>query len=239
MSIIQGIERSAIFGIARAVAWVGIAAALIASVGGLVYGIVVWHENVALRVTPQDIVARLDAAAASSAAAASDAAAGAATQPSALQGYRIPFPLQKYVSGDNAQVIRGHLDDGAAADHQAYLDELGAVVTAAEARHLNAVDAINLYMKTKGGRYAEQAALKVRKWETLTWVGEAVAAGLLLLALFSVVLVLLAIERHLRHARVMSAGGAAQMPAKTQTQTQTQTQTHAQMLAQTPTEPTL
>lgn len=212
MGLIQGIERSAIFGIARAVAWVGIAAALVACVGGLVYGIVAWRENVALRVTPQDIVSRLDAAAASVTApgAASDATAGAVTQPSALQDYRIPFPLQKYISGDNAQVIRSHLDEGAAADHQAYLDELGAVVTAAEARRMSAVDAINLYMKIKGGRYAEHAALDLRKWGTLTWIGEAVAAGLLLLALFSMVLVLLAIERHLRFSRATPAGGAAQ-----------------------------
>ncbi|MGI4858483.1 MAG: hypothetical protein ACRYHA_16530 [Janthinobacterium lividum] len=212
MGIIQGIERSAIFGIARAVAWAGIVAALVACVGGLVYGIVVWRENAVPRVTPQDIVARLDAAAAASVmapGATSDATAGAIMQPSALQGYRIPFPLQKYISGDNAQVIRSHLDDGTAADHQAYLDELGAVVTAAEARHLNAVDAINLYMKTRGSRYAEHAAREVRKWETLTWIGEAVAAGLLLLALFGMVLVLLAIERHLRLAGATPARGAA------------------------------
>ncbi|MGI4984057.1 MAG: hypothetical protein ACRYGL_12155 [Janthinobacterium lividum] len=207
MGIIQGIERSAIFGIARAVAWAGIVAALVACVAGLVYGIVVWRGNMVPRVTPQDIIARLDAASAPGAT--SDATAGAVMQPSALQGYRIPFPLQKYISGDNAQVIRTHLDDGAAADHQAYLDELGAVVTAAEARHLNAVDAINLYMKTQSGRYAEHAAREVRKWETLTWIGEAVAAGLLLLALFSMVLALLAIERHLRLARTTPAGGAA------------------------------
>ena len=119
-------------------------------------------------------------------------------QASPLFGYRIPFALQKYVSGDNAQIVKNHLDRAPTEEHQAYLDELGAVVAAAESNKVDPVAAINAYMRTKAERYDEAAAARARKWETLKIAAGAAGAGLLLIALFSLVLVLLAIERNTR-----------------------------------------
>jgi hypothetical protein len=98
-------------------------------------------------------------------------------------------------------VIRDHLNDVPEADRQQYLDELGAVVAAAESSKVDPIDAINAYMHTKSARYTAAAAKTAEKWVTLKLVAEVAAGGLLLVALFSLVLVLLAIERNTRHMR--------------------------------------
>ena len=113
-----------------------------------------------------------------------------------MAGFQIPFSLQGYVSGDNAQILRNHVDEVPAEERQAYLDELGTVVTAAQSNEIDPVTAINAYMDAKSERYKQAAMKSAQKWDTLKLVGEISAAGLLLVALFSLVLVLLAIERN-------------------------------------------
>ncbi|WP_042302928.1 hypothetical protein [Paraburkholderia kururiensis] len=207
MSVIEGFERKALFNITRAVALVCVTVFLLAIVGTIIFGVSVWQDHVDTRVSAAEIVEPLKQTPPPQA----DGQQTQGTQPPAeqgvaqspLAGYRIPFALQKYVSGDNAQIIRSHLDAVPAAGRQAYLDELGAVVSSAEASKVDVFEAINSYMKTKSERYTEAAAKAAEKWQTLKMVAAGTASGLLLVALFSLVLVLLAIERNtrpLRHA---------------------------------------
>lgn len=94
--------------------------------------------------------------------------------------------------------MRQHARNGLrAASVDRYLDELGAVVSAAVANNIDPVDAINAFMEAKSQRYTLAATKEAQKWETLKLVAEVTAGGLLLVALFSLVLVLLAIERTL------------------------------------------
>lgn len=205
MSVIEGFERKALFNITRAVALVCVTVFLLGIVVSVIFGVSVWQGHVDTRVSAQEIVEplkRTEPAPADSAQTQGvqpPAEQGAAQSP--LAGYRIPFSLQKYVSGDNAQIVRNHLDDIPAADRQAYLDELGSVVTSAEASNVDVVAAINSYMRTKTERYKEAATKAAEKWETLKLVAAGTASGLLLVALFSLVLVLLAIERNTRPLR--------------------------------------
>lgn len=205
MSVIEGFERKALFNITRAVALVCVTVFLLAIVGTVIFGVSVWQDHVDTRVSAQEIVEPLKQTPAPQ----PDGQQTQGTQPPAeqgaaqspLAGYRIPFALQKYSSGDNAQIIRNHLDDVPAADRQAYLDELGAVVASAEASKVDVFAAINSYMKAKSERYTEAAAKGAEKWQTLKMVAAGIATGLLLVALFSLVLVLLAIERNTRPLR--------------------------------------
>jgi hypothetical protein len=209
MGIVEGFERKALFNITRAVALVCVTVFLLGIVGGVLYGVSVWQEQINTKISPQEIVDQLKPLAQ----ALPVAQQPQGTQPpvdqgpaqSPLSGFRIPFSLQKYVSGENAQILRHHLDDVPTEDRQAYLDELGAVVTAAESNKIDAVQAINAYMDAKGERYKQAVIKRAQKWETLKLVGEVTAAGLLLVALFSLVLVLLAIERNTRSLRRSSA----------------------------------
>jgi hypothetical protein len=215
MSIVEGFERKALFNITRAVALVCVTVFLLVIVGSSLYGISVWREQVVTNVSPQEIVDQLKPI---------EPPAPTAGQPQGIQplpsqgpgrsplyGYRIPFSLQKYASGEAAQVISNRLDAIPATDRQQYLDELGSVVTAADAKKVDAIEAINAYMKAKSDRYAEVAAKRVEKWVTLKVIGGSVAGGLLLVALFSLVLVLLAIERNTRPVRGDSRRGSEQI----------------------------
>lgn len=205
MSIVEGFERKALFNITRGVALICVTTFLLIIAGGVFYGVSVWQEQIDTKVQPQEIVEPLKAAQSKP----DEVTGPKGAQPpgqqgpeeSPLAGYKIPFALQKYVSGDNAKVLRHHLDDAPVAERQAYLDELGAVVTEAEAKKVDVVAAINSYMEVKSDRYKAATAKNARKWETLKIVAEVTAGGLLLVALFSLVLVLLAIERNTRSLR--------------------------------------
>ncbi|WP_109477548.1 hypothetical protein [Paraburkholderia sp. C35] len=205
MSIVEGFERKALFNITRVVALVCVTVFLVGIAVGVLYGVSVWQETVNTKVTPQEIVDPLKPVKA----APTEPSQPQGTQPptdsgpaeSPLAGFKIPFSLQKYASGDNAQIIRNHLNDVPEADRQQYLDELGAVVAAAESSKVDPIEAINAYMRTKSERYTAAAAKTAEKWVTLKLVAEVTAGGLFLVALFSLVLVLLAIERNTRHMR--------------------------------------
>ncbi|RKR36204.1 hypothetical protein [Paraburkholderia sp. BL17N1] len=217
MSIVEGFERKALFNITRAVALVCVTVFLLGIVGGVFYGVSVWQEQVNTEISPQEIVDRLKPVDPPK----TEMQQPQGTQPpvaqgpaqSPLSGFQIPFSLQKYISGDNAQIVRTHLNEIPAEERQAYLNELGAVVTAAEANKINAVEAINAYMEAKSERYKQAAVKRAEKWETLKVVAEITASGLFLVAIFSLVLVLLAIERNTRSLRRSSG-----LPMKSQEQ---------------------
>jgi hypothetical protein len=205
MSVVETFERKALFNITRAVALVLVSVFLLAITGIALYGTSVWNTEVSTKVAPEEIINQVKPP--------PPAPADVASQPQGAQpptdqspersplfGYRIPFALQKYALGDNAQIFKNHLDDVPLDERQAYLDELGAVVSAAETNKVDVVDAINAYMKTKAERYQQAASKRAHKLETLKMVAAGIASSLLLIALFSLVLVLLAIERNTRPA---------------------------------------
>ena len=214
MSVIEGFERKALFNITRAVALVCVSVFLLAIVGIAIYGASVWNSEVQTQVTPAEIINQIKppepVADAPRLPQGAQPPANQEPQDSPLFGYRIPFSLQKYVSGNNAQILKNHLDRVSRAERQAYIDELGTVVSATESNKLDPVEAINAYMKTKAERYEEADAARARKWETLRFAAAGFGAGLLLIALFSLVLVLLAIERNTRssvRASAVARGG--------------------------------
>jgi hypothetical protein len=202
MSVVEKFERKALFNITRAVALVCIIVFLVGIVGVAIYGASVWKEEVTTKVAPEEIINQVKPVAPpeTTTPQGPTGARPPATESkiSPLSGYRIPFSLQNYVSGDNARILKKHLDEVPANERQAYLDELGAVVTAAEASKVDVVEAINAYIKTKAERYQEAKRAQERKLDTLKLVGAGLGSGLLSIALFSLVLVLLAIERNTR-----------------------------------------
>jgi hypothetical protein len=175
---------------------------LLAIVGIAIYGASVWNTQVRTQISPEEIINQIrpvePPADSPRQPQGAQPPTDKAPQNSPLYGFRIPFSLQKYMSGDNAQILKSHLDAVPEDERQAYIDELGAVVTAAESGKVDVVEAINAYMKTKAERYDEATAARARKWETLKFAAAGFGAGLLLIALFSLVLVLLAIERNTR-----------------------------------------
>jgi hypothetical protein len=205
VNIVENFERKALFNITRGVALFLVSLFLLGVTAIAIYGASVWNTSVSTKVAPDVIINQIKPPAppanSESQPQGAKLPSNLGPESSPLAGYRIPFSLQNYVSGDNARVLKNHLDSVPENERQAYLDELGLVVAAAEENKLEVVYAINTYIRTKGDLYAKAEAERAKKLETLKIVGAGIGGGLLLIALFSLVLVLLAIERNTRGPR--------------------------------------
>jgi hypothetical protein len=126
-------------------------------------------------------------------------------------GISLPFNLQKHFSDpDNLAVLERHTADLNEAERKEYIDNLSEVVTAAESQHVDVIAVINKYFELKGRKLQGKPSEMERMLVPL-YTGGAIFALLLLIAVFSLVLVLLAIERNTRNedeqdVAAMSAG---------------------------------
>jgi hypothetical protein len=166
MGVVEVIERKALFNITRAVALVCVSVFLIGITGIAIYGASVWNTDVPTKVSPEEIINQVKPPEPPADAAQTPQGAqpptDQGTQASPLFGYRIPFSLQKYVSGENAQILKNHLDDVPTDERQSYIDELGAVVSAAESSKVDVVDAINAYMMQRVKQDESSASIRMR-----------------------------------------------------------------------------
>jgi hypothetical protein len=83
-------------------------------------------------------------------------------------------------------------------EKQAYIDELAAAVLLAVSQKLDRGEAINSYMNLKEVKINEYHARQAQAKEKRLWAAGVVVSVLFFIAFFSVVLVLLAIERNTR-----------------------------------------
>lgn len=120
-----------------------------------------------------------------------------------LPGIKLPFILQKHFNNPNAiKYLKRLLEDLSLGQRTEFINELAAVVEEAERTNANVPDAINKYAelklsKIKESQLAEAAAKALR----LTYLGYGFAC-VGLIAMFSLILVLLAIERNTRRGTV-------------------------------------
>lgn len=116
-----------------------------------------------------------------------------------LPGIKLPFILQKHFNNPDAiKVLKGWIENLPLGQRNEFINELAAVVEEAERTNTNVPDAINKYAelklsKIRESQLAEAAAKSIR----LTYLGYGFAC-VGLIAMFSLILVLLAIERNTR-----------------------------------------
>lgn len=112
---------------------------------------------------------------------------------------KLPPPVQKYLGNpENLRVLKGWIGVLPESRRQEFLDELSAVVLEAERANVEPVEAINKYKEMKLARIeSEKEAISDRKEMRLLAAG-AIAFAIMLVAMFSLILVLLAIERNTR-----------------------------------------
>ena len=116
-----------------------------------------------------------------------------------LPSVKMPFILQKYFNTpENLQTLKKWLDTLPIHNNQEIIDEMAAIVTEAEKLKLPVNDAIETYKSFKED-ILKDAQLKKSEQQTkqLYYIG-AIISGIALIALFSLILVLLAIERNTR-----------------------------------------
>ena len=120
-----------------------------------------------------------------------------------LPGIKLPFILQKHFNNPNAiKYLKRLIEDLPSGQRTEFINELAAVVEEAERTNANVPDAINKYAELKLSKIKEsQLAEAGAKAQRLTYLGYGFAC-VGLIAMFSLILVLLAIERNTRRGTV-------------------------------------
>lgn len=202
-------ERKVLFRIARFVAFTICFLLFLGLLAGGTYLLTAGQENVD-RPDPAQVAASLKPVAAPEAVAGDAAGAEPAAAPqlnaSVLRGLKVPPVLQELLLAENNQrVFKDWLDELPDDERQAFIDGAARAIEAGRKEKVEDADVLNAY-RERFVDYVErkQAAEALVKSQRL-YVAGAFVSTLMLLALFSLVLVLLAIERNTRAARVASA----------------------------------
>jgi hypothetical protein len=199
MRFFDNFERRFLFGLTRLVAMALIFSLLVAiAVGGVLFGgglgepqtTKVSTDEVMDAIRPPPVVA----------------AVPKAYQPSQttlvsneLPNVKMPFVLQKHFSSpENLRILKDWLDDLPRERRQEFIDEMAAATGEAEEQKLDPTAAINKYRTIKMEKLEAERLAKAQQQTLLLQYAGATAVGIALIALFSLILVLLAIERNTR-----------------------------------------
>jgi hypothetical protein len=204
MSFADSFERRFLFVLTRGLALFfifGLLAAIV--IGGIVVSDKLMPKE-STAVTPQEVVDAITPPK-PEVSQASDSASTAMSpppDPMILPGIKLPFVLQKHFSTpESIKTLRDWLESLANEQRQVFLDEMAAAVTEAEKGGADGLAAINKYKEIKFAKLKQEelAAAKLAM-QRMTYAGVAFGA-ILLIALFSLILVLLAIERNTRRSQ--------------------------------------
>lgn len=199
---VAGFERKVLFRIARFVAFTICFALFLGIVGGLVY--LGKTQSRAEKPDAAELVQSLkpvdDSGSGSEVDASGDVSGpgdGTLGQQSPLVGLRVAPELQEVLQDpDNRRVLEGWIESMQSTDRQPFVDGLGGAVREARKHGVDDATAINAYHEAFQAYVMEREAKKLESVQSRLYIAATVVSVLLLLALFSLVLVLLAIERN-------------------------------------------
>ena len=116
-----------------------------------------------------------------------------------MPNVKIPFILQKnFNTPEKLQILKKWLDAISIEKQQEFINEMEVIVTETEKLKLSSIEAIDKYEELKFKKIETEVLTKAeRKMEKLYYLG-AIIVAIAFIALFSLILVLLAIERNTR-----------------------------------------
>jgi len=199
MSFIDSLERNFLFILTRFLALLIISCLLIAIVvGGIMFSENLFPKN-DMKVTPTEVMEAIKPPIHTYDYPQSQPEQQPSPDINILPGIKIPFVLQKYFNNpDSVKLLKGWMENIPKEKGTEFINELAAVVEEAEKTNANVTDAINQYKELKFTKLKE---FQLAKTETnmirVEYFGFAFAC-VTLIALFSLILVLLAIERNSR-----------------------------------------
>ena len=122
----------------------------------------------------------------------------------------LPLVLQPYFSPpENRAVLIRHMEGLDSSERIEYLDNLSLVVKASESKREDTTDVINKYFELKQAKLALAKADSAARIQRLIYMAASAFSIMFLIAMASLILVLLAIERNTRsHAITYMAEGA-------------------------------
>jgi hypothetical protein len=122
----------------------------------------------------------------------------------------LPLVLQPYFSPpENRAVLIRHMEGLDSSERIEYLDNLSLIVKASESKREDTTDVINKYFELKQAKLALAKADSAARIQRQVYMVASAFSIMFLIAMASLILVLLAIERNTRsHAITYMAGGA-------------------------------
>ncbi len=199
MAFLAKFERNFLFGLTRAFAMFFIITTLI---GLLIGALVVLNQtgNQSSQVEAQEVIDVLRPSLPVESAEPTTLQTPSKPQAKRLPlGLKLPFILQKHFSDPtNMEILIDWLSAVPHDQQQAFLDEMAAAVTQAEKEHIAPFEAINTYHELKQQKIAAAQLSAEAQKEAWLWYAGAIGSGIVIIALFSLILVLLAIERNTR-----------------------------------------
>jgi hypothetical protein len=192
-SALDNFERSTIFRFTRALAIAAVAAIAIALVvAGLIFAATLLPTSSA--VGGREVAAAIRVRGSAPTETASETASEAV-----LSTVNLPLAVSKELSGsDNRKVLSGWLANLPKEERQDFVDNMRDVVVYAQQNNINTTDAINTYKTLKLDKVATTGFDRIERQIARATIIGGFLFGLALLAMFSLVLVLLAIERNTR-----------------------------------------
>jgi hypothetical protein len=119
--------------------------------------------------------------------------------PNALPGIKMPFSLQTFFSNSrNMRILLDHIQTLSDEQKQDYVDNMAEVVEKAKAQNIDIVEAVNAYFSLKDQELQRAQVEHQQIIQTRLYIAGAAISIMGLVALFSLILVLLAIERNTR-----------------------------------------
>jgi hypothetical protein len=203
MSIIENFERKVLFSLTRFLAMLIVFSLIAAIVVGAVVASGTLGKKVSTKVSANEVLEVIKPPVADDASNTPQGSPPQSGQPDTNlpSGEKLPFALQKHFNTpDNIKVLRGWLNAVRDEYHQEFIDEMAAVVVEAEKQNLSAPDAINAYKELKLKKLEAIKMAKAELEQTRLYYAAAAVSCTTLVALFSLILVLLAIERNTRRA---------------------------------------
>ena len=199
MHIFDNFERNFLFSLTRIFAMLIILGILIAiGIGGMLFG--GFYGGIDTKVTALEVLDSIKPPLITNTPSTDINSSTQTTEnANALPSVKMPFVLQKHFNTpEKIQTLKSWLDDLTIGDRQEFVNEMAATVTEAEKLKLSTDEAINKYKELKFKKLeTEQSTKAERRTQQLYYAG-AVIGAVTLIALFSLILVLLAIERNTR-----------------------------------------
>lgn len=200
MSIVDNIEKKYLFRLTRFVALFFIAVALIPIVvGAFHYTKQLFPEQAAFTETEIAQIIKPVEKSSNSRAESHRIYSGVGDDIDPLDGLKLPFSVQKNFSApENMNILKSWMEPMSRQERIQFLSELDIVSSQAEAQKQEVVDAINRFWEVKKRRLIQRERERSANTAQNYIYAGVIGSSILLIALFSLVLVLLAIERNTR-----------------------------------------
>ncbi len=198
MNVLDKIERKGLFSLTRWLAFIIVGLLSLTICIATLFFIKTWIVSEDARVSPREVISSFSDT--DSNFTSKQESIIASKSDDVLQGLKIPPVLLDIMDDStNRNVIRNYLVDIKSNNRQSFLNDMADTITKARESKISDADAVNKYMTMYKNRQLELQEIVLQEKSKRLYSLGVFASSLLLLALFSLVLVLLAIERNTRN----------------------------------------